>query len=431
MIFNRVVSTIVAEGGVLFVDVAKNKIIEQVEQDTHQLVCLLQELISIPSDNPPGDCLAIATHVIKKLQDYEDFTIQVLPVDVVDKHATDQQKIVNVLATKVFGSGQGPEIVLNAHGDVVPPGLGWTFDPYGGEIHEGAIYGRGAAVSKSDIAVYTYAVLALQQVAEQLEGKIVLAFTFDEETGGELGPKWLLEEGYIKPDYAITAGFTYSIVNAHNGCLHLEVKTIGRSAHAASPTDGIDALEAMTGILHGLYGYRNTLKDIHSQIAGIDSPSLVIGLIQAGINTNVVPDECVIRLDRRMIPEEEADDVEIRLRHFIASLVDSYPGIRLEIRRILLAEAYGPIRTDERLIQTVATNYQAITGETAPILGVPLYTDARHFAEFDVPVIMFGAGPRTLEDANAHRANEHVAVMDLELATKIVSCSLYDLLKKR
>ena len=99
----------------------------------------------------------------------------------------------------------GPIIALNAHGDVVPPGEGWTVDPYGGEVRGAALYGRGAAVSKSDFATYAFALLALETLHGDLSGTIELHLTYDEETGGEIGPKWLLDQALTKPDYAICA----------------------------------------------------------------------------------------------------------------------------------------------------------------------------------------------------------------------------------
>ncbi|MDQ6596616.1 M20/M25/M40 family metallo-hydrolase [Bacillus salipaludis] len=225
-------------------------------------------------------------------------------------------KVSNVIGFQTFGNTQGPEITLNSHGDVVPPGLGWTQNPYGGNIVDGKLYG-GAAVSKSDIASFTFATLALRQLKETLNGKISLAFTFDEETGGDIGPKWLLEKGLINPDMAICPGFTYSLANAHNGCLHLEVKLKGKSAHAAEPQYGHDALEAMTGVLSALYEYRKGFSEIKSNIPNVGSPNLVVGLISGGINTNVVPDTATIRIDRRLIPEENPKFAEAEIRNVI------------------------------------------------------------------------------------------------------------------
>lgn len=408
----------------------KQQIINFIEENQEQLITFLKELVSIPSDNPPGDCQKIAEHIYKRLDGYGFENVSINEVEEELVKAVGMIKASNVVGFQTFGNGEGPEITLNSHGDVVPPGLGWTQDPYGGEIVDGKLYGRGAAVSKSDIASFTFATLALRQLQAKLNGKISLAFTFDEETGGDIGPKWLLDKGLINPDMAICPGFTYNLVNAHNGCLHLEVKLKGKSAHAAEPQYGHDALEAMTGVLAALYEYRKGFSKIKSEVPGIDSPNLVVGLISGGINTNVVPDTTTIRIDRRLIPEENPQAAETAIRNVIAEALESYPGVEAEITQILLARSFGPVPVDSPLVKSFADNWPEIMGGgELPIHGVPLYTDARHFYEAGIPVVLFGAGPRTLLEANGHRADEHVKVDDLLKATKITALALYDLLQ--
>lgn len=412
------------------INAEKQQLIKYIEDHKEELIGFLQELVSIPSDNPPGDTQKIAEHIGKRLREFQFEDVVLYEVEEELVKAAGMIQVSNVVGFSTFGNGEGPEITLTAHGDVVPPGLGWTQDPYGGNVMDGKLYGRGAAVSKSDIASYTFAALALRQFQSKLQGKISFAFTFDEETGGEVGPKWLLERKLIHPDMAIYPGFTYSLVNAHNGCLHLEVKLKGKSAHAAEPQYGHDAIEAMTGVLNAIYKYRDTLSTIHSKIPGIDTPNLTIGLISGGINTNVVPDECVIRLDRRLIPEENGELVEKQLRNCIASSVENYDGIYAEVNRILLANSFGPTPVESQLVQAISSNWKQIMGveEDLPIKGSPLYTDARLFAEAGVPVVLFGAGPRTLLEANGHRADEHVKMDDLLKSTKIIALAIYDLL---
>ena len=155
-----------------------------------------------------------------------------------------------------------------------------------------------------DFATYAFALLALKDNPAGLDGTVELHLTYDEETGGFLGPEWLLEQGISKPDLAISAGFSYAVVTAHNGVLHLEVTVHGRQAHAAMPESGADALQAATGVLTALHAERKRLAKRKSKQAGIGSPKLTVGLISGGINTNVVPDRIVMRLDRRLIPEE-------------------------------------------------------------------------------------------------------------------------------
>src|SRR4029078_9026362 len=180
----------------------------------------------------------------------------------------------------------------------------------GAEEKGGAIYGRGAAVSKADFASYAVALLALKDNPAGLDGMVELHLTYDEESGGFIGPKWLLDEGISKPDLAISAGFSYAVITAHNGVLHLEVTVKGRQAHAALPESGADALEAAAGVLAALYKERRLLRAIKSNQPGIGTPKLTVGLISGGINTNVVPDRIVMRLDRRLIPDENGARVE-------------------------------------------------------------------------------------------------------------------------
>jgi succinyl-diaminopimelate desuccinylase len=411
----------------------KESLVQWIEEHQAELNYFLKKIVQVPSDNPAGDCYPIAAFLYQQLKELGFEDVSLLEVDQDEVKAAGMISLANVLTRTKFGTGEGTNIVLNAHGDVVPPGLGWSVDPYGGEIINGKMYGRGVAVSKSDIAAYSYAVLALKQakISQQLQGIVDLAFTFDEETGGELGPRRLLDQGAINPDQAIAAGFTYSAVNAHNGCLHFEVKTIGKSAHAALPHTGIDALEATTQILNALYEYRQTLAAKKSTVPGIDHPTLVVGLISGGINTNVVPDECTIRVDRRLIPGEDGNEAEAEFRKIVEQAVQHIKGLKIEIRKILHAESFGPVPEDSPLIAALTDNWKLMMkgkGELA-INGVPIYADARHFSTAGIPTIMFGVGPKRLEEANGHRADENIRLEDLSDATKIIACTLYDLLE--
>jgi acetylornithine deacetylase/succinyl-diaminopimelate desuccinylase-like protein len=301
-------------------------------------------------------------------------------------------------------------------------------DPYAAEIRDGWMYGRGVAVSKSDFCTYAFALAALRDCGAPLSGTVELHFTYDEETGGEIGPAWLLAEGISKPDLAIGAGFSYAVVNAHNGCLHLEVTVNGKSAHAAMPSTGADALEAAAGILQAIYAYRKTLAARDSAIAGIGAPQITVGLIGGGINTNVVPDRVKFRLDRRIIPDEIAADVETELTALIVAGGADMPGITVQVRRILLAEPLTPLPGAARMTEILAARASAVFGEDITAKGVPLYTDARHYAAAGIPIVLYGAGPHTIEQANAHRADERLELADLTKATAVVALTLLDLL---
>nr|WP_094840536.1 M20/M25/M40 family metallo-hydrolase [Bordetella genomosp. 11] len=394
----------------------------------------LRELVRVPSDNPPGDCEAIARRAQSLLQDLGlEVEAHVVPTELVQ--ANGMRSAVNLIVRHRFGPG-GPVIALNAHGDVVPPGEGWRRDPYGGDIehdaqHGPVMYGRGVAVSKSDFATYTWALLALREAQRQgaaMHGAVELHFTFDEEAGGEIGPRWLLDQGLSSPDYAVSAGFGYAVTSAHNGCLHVEVSVQGRQAHAAMPETGLDALEAATQVLQALYAFRAELAGRRSGTPGIGAPTLNVGLIHGGINTNVVPDRVTFRVDRRMIPEEAGHDAEAELRGIVEAAIARRPGCAATVRRIMLAQPLTQLPGAERLIEPLRRHAARIMQADIPVQGVPLYTDARHYTQRGIPTVLYGAGPRTLVEAGGHNADENLRLEDLRKATQVVTLTLAELL---
>jgi acetylornithine deacetylase/succinyl-diaminopimelate desuccinylase-like protein len=389
----------------------------------------LAELVQIPSDNPPGDCAPHATRAALLLEHF-GFNVERHAVPGAQVRENGMASCINLVVRERF-SASGPIIACNAHGDVVPPGEGWTTDPYGAEIRDGRMFGRGVAVSKSDFATYAFALLALKAAAAagaRLTGAVELHFTHDEEVGGAIGPAWILAQGLTRPDYAISAGFSYAITTAHNGCLHIEVEVRGKSGHAAEPQKGVDALEAATAMLGDLYSMRRGYGSIRSRTPGIATPTLVVGLIKGGINTNVVPDHVVFRLDRRIIPEEDAEEVESALTKKLRESASRWSGVTVSIRRVLLAMPFVPISGQETLVSVIQRNAKAVLGETIATRGMPIYTDARHYSTAGIPTVLYGAGPRTLEEANGHRADENLVLDDLYKATEVVALSLYDLL---
>lgn len=388
-------------------------------------VCFLQELVRVPTDTPPGDNAPHAERTAELLAAM-GLAAERHPVPAAQVQACGMQSITNLVVRRRYGGG--PVVALNAHGDVVPPGEGWTHDPYGGEIEGGKLYGRAAAVSKSDFASYTFAVRALEASGLKLKGGVELLFTYDEEFGGELGPGWLLDRGLTKPDFLIAAGFGYEVITAHNGCLQMEVTVLGTMAHAAIPHTGVDALQGAVAILNALYAQNEVYRTITSQVPGITHPYLNVGRIEGGTNTNVVPGKVVLKLDRRMIPEEDPAAVEATLRRVIAEAAATRPGVTVEIRRLLLAHAWRPDDRNATLVRSLQRHASEIFGEPIPTSGTPLYTDVRLFGARGIPAAIYGAGPRTVRESNAKRADEHLVLEDLRRATKVIARTLADLL---
>ncbi|MDB5749797.1 MAG: acetylornithine deacetylase or succinyl-diaminopimelate desuccinylase [Ramlibacter sp.] len=396
--------------------------------DAHfdEQVRFLQELVRVPTDTPPGNNAPHAERTAELLKGF-GFEAERHAVPEAEVRAHGLEAITNLIVRRKYGVGR--TVALNAHGDVVPPGEGWSHDPYGGEIEGGSIFGRATAVSKGDFSSFTFAVRALESLQTALKGGVELHFTYDEEFGGELGPGWLLKNGLTRPDLLIAAGFSYEVVTAHNGCLQMEVTVHGKMAHAAIPDTGIDALQGAVAILNALYAQNTMYRQVSSEVAGIKHPYLNVGRIEGGTNTNVVPGKVMFKLDRRMIPEENPVEVEANIRQVIADAAAQCRGVRVEIRRMLLANALKPLAGNQPLVEAIQKHGKALFGQEIPAMGTPLYTDVRLYGEAGIPGVIYGAGPRTVLESHAKRADERLELEDLRRATKVVARTLYDLLQ--
>ncbi|SDM46017.1 Acetylornithine deacetylase/Succinyl-diaminopimelate desuccinylase [Oryzisolibacter propanilivorax] len=406
-----------------------------IDQHFDEQVQFLQELVRVPTDTPPGNNAPHAERTAELIAPF-GFEAERHAVPEAEVRDYGMQSITNLIVRRPYGDG-GRTVALNAHGDVVPPGEGWTHDPYGAEIVDGAMYGRATAVSKSDFSTFTFAVRALEEVAKPAKGAVELHFTYDEEFGGLLGPGWLLAQGLTKPDLMIAAGFSYEVVTAHNGCLQMEITVHGKMAHAAVPETGVDALQAATAIMNGLYAENVKYKAVRSQVPGINHPYVNIGRIEGGTNTNVLPGKVVLKIDRRMIPEENPAEVEASIRGVIDQAVQSFntergytgeDAVRVEIKRLLLANAMTPLAGNAPLVDAIQRHGEQLFGAKPPAVGTPLYTDVRLYVERGIPGVIYGAGPRTVLESHAKRSDERVQLEDLRRATKVVARSLVDLL---
>jgi len=401
--------------------------------DAHfdEQVKFLQALVQVPTDTPPGNNAPHAERTAELLKGF-GYEAEKHAVPQADVKAYGLESITNLIVRRKYG--QGKTIALNAHGDVVPPGEGWTHDPYGGEIENGAMYGRATAVSKSDFSTFTFATRALESLGLPLKGGVELHFTYDEEFGGEMGPGWLLAKGLTKPDLMIAAGFSYQVVTAHNGCLQMEVTVQGEMAHAAVPDTGTDALQGAVHILNALHALNADYKKITSTVEGITHPYLNVGQISGGTNTNVMPGKVVFKLDRRMIPEENPAEVEASIRKTIEEAAKSFNPprggklLKVDIRRMLLANAMKPLAGNAPLVDAIQKHGGEVFGEPIPAVGTPLYTDVRLYVERGIPGVIYGAGPRTVLESHAKRADERVQLEDVRRATKVVARTLLDLL---
>jgi acetylornithine deacetylase/succinyl-diaminopimelate desuccinylase-like protein len=197
----------------------------------------------------------------------------------------------------------------------------------------------------------------------------------------------------------------------------------------------VDALQGAVAILNALYHQNTLYKAITSKVDGINHPYINVGLIEGGTNTNVIPGKVMLKLDRRMIPEENPEQVEANIRQVIADAVNTFNQgrasdmqISANIHRMLMAHSMQPLAGNKPLVEAIQKHGQQLFGEPIPAMGTPLYTDVRLYGERGIPGVIYGAGPRTVLESHAKRADERLDLEDLRRATKVVARTLFDLL---
>jgi len=412
----------------------RKKVLGEVDRLKDDALECLVRLVQCKSVNPPGDydeITQVMADIFKEL-DFDEIKTLHVPDELVKARGLETPRI-NVLGT-MKGTDGTPTLALNPHLDVVPPGdlSKWSVDPWACEIKEDKgiewIYGRGVQDCLGDLVQYIFALNALRNAGVKLKGNAVVVGSIDEETGGHLGPKWLLDEDHVKADYAIIEGSTYSLRNAANGVLWMNVTTLGKNAHAATPQYGIDAIRGMHRVLGELYEYQNRLTKRRSEVEGILYPTMVPSIIHAGIKENIVADKCEMRFDRRIIPEENAEDVRKEIIRIFEGLMQTDDELSIEWEELLYAESSGPTAPDNKLIQTMINAGKEALGRDLPVTGLSGFTDARFYWLRGIPIVHFGLGPKDPSDGRAHGPDERAPLDELANGTKILALAIMDLL---
>ncbi len=367
---------------------------------------LLQELVRIPSPNPPGDTRDIANFVAERMR--------AIGCDVRQPSPAAKPEALNTIA--VLGAGE-PRIMLHAHIDTVPiaatEAQKWSVDPYAGAIHDGALYGKG---SIDDKAVLASMMLAMMEASEQaaLQGTLVLVAAAEEEVGGQLGTKWLADARRLPAcDFIIVGEQTGNkVATAHKGVLRATVRTSGVSVHATNPDRGVNAIVAMSKIVAALDLYHRDLARLIHPVVGV--PTCNIGVIAGGSTANAVPDACAINLDRRMIPGEDPEDVKAELQSVIEA-VDVAPA-SAAIGDFVYSRWFDSGLSTKHARTFMDCVRGQLDEEPGPIGYLP-GSDAKHLMDLARgDMIIFGPGSYEV----AHAADEHVRLADYEATTAIL-----------
>lgn len=417
------------------------KISAAVDQHADEIVEFAADLIRIPTVNPPGEEYETCARFIGERLRACDFEVHYVSADGRPEHTAAHPRV-NVIGRRA-GASAHPLVHVNGHFDVVPPGDGWTVDPFGGVVRDGRIYGRGACDMKAGIAAGLYAAEILRRAGLALPGTIEVSGTVDEESGGLAGVHHLAEQQWLtkdKTDFVIIPEplDVDRVCIGHRGVYWFEVEARGRIGHGSMPFLGASAIEGMGQFLHLV---EHTLKpQLHARTTGV--PVVPPGARHATINTNgiaggqpvdgvqtpCVADHCRAVFDRRFLIEEGLDVT----REEIGALVDAarrlVPGIRFELHDRLIVH---PTRTpdDSPIIPALTNAIQTVLGRPASLVASPGTYDHKHVARVaGVPhCVAYGPG----ELVQAHQPDEYCAVADLVAATKVMAIAALDLMGRR
>ncbi|MBT6096421.1 MAG: M20/M25/M40 family metallo-hydrolase [Rhodospirillaceae bacterium] len=389
----------------------------------------LSALVRINSENPPGHSAGV-TRKLEELLLGQNFTIERRPVDADAAMALGREPYDMLSVSLEFGDdpAAGPMLVLACHADTAPAGQDWTHDPQGAAIDGGRMFGRGVSDGKGDLAAYVYALLAVRDCADGLQGRVQLLIGFDGASGGELGPHRLLAGADQQPNFAIVPGAARAIGTTATGVLDLDVSVKGVSAPAGSPQMGADALEGAAAVLSALYRHRDTLSTRTSEIEGIGSPTLVVTEIRGGEGALAVPGEVTMLVDRRLLPEEDAKAVESEVTNIIGRAAAPIQGVVCRVRRRRLLHAVVPGDEVSKLRDLISAVCEQVTEERPAVYGAAFETSARDFAAADVPVVMYGAGSVGATGHMATRPDEALVLDDLRVATEVLANAIIELL---
>jgi len=420
-----------------------NALTVAIQSRRDDLIALTRDLIRIPTLNPPGDCY-------REICDYLDKRLQKsgFATELIRAHGTpgdsDKYPRWNIVARHA-GAGPGDCVHFNSHTDVVEVGSGWTKDPFGGELSDGKIYGRGACDMKGGLAASIIAAEAFIAIYPDYNGAIEISGTADEESGGYGGVAYLAEKGYFNP-----ARVQHVIIPeplnkdrvclGHRGGWWAEIETFGEIAHGSMPFLGDCAVRHMGAVLREfetkLYpamAARTTEMPVVPE--GARSSTMNINSIHGGQNeqaadytglpAHCVPDSCRIVIDRRFLAEENVDDVRSEVKGLLEGLKANRDRFDYDMREI---NVVLPSMTDRDapIAQTIADEIEKVLGKPAEFVASPGTYDQKHIDRIGKLKNCIAYGPGILE--LAHKPDEYIGVDDMIDSAQVMAGALVNIL---
>jgi succinyl-diaminopimelate desuccinylase len=414
-----------------------DRVTAEVDRATDEIVQFTTDLVRIPTVNPPGEEYAACAHFLGDFLQRRGFGIEYVAAEGRAEH-TARHPRVNVIGSR--RGGAGPVVHLNGHIDVVPPGEGWTVDPFGGLVRDGKIYGRGVCDMKAGIAAAVFAAEAIERAGVRLPGTIEISGTVDEESGGFAGVAHLAERGRIargRTDFVIIPEplNVDRICVGHRGVYWFEVTARGRIGHGSMPFLGVSAIDGMGRLLQAvrdelmpsLASRRTAVPVVPSgaRHATINVNGIEGGQPVEGIQTPCVADRCRAVFDRRFLIEEGFEATKQEIAELVERVAARDGGVRFDVRDLMVVH---PVRTpdDSPVIAALEQSIARVLGRRAELVASPGTYDHKHVARIAGVPHCVAYGPGELE--LAHQPDEYCRIDDIVNAAKVLALAVLDLM---
>src|SRR3984885_2116161 len=413
-------------------------VFKRVEETGSEMIAFLQELVRIPTVNPPGEHYEANAELIGgKLREF-GYDTHYIAAEGCREH-TEEYPRLNVLG-RMEGSRARPCLHFNGHFDVVPVGEGWTVDPFGAEIREGRLYGRGASDQKAGIAASIFAIEAIRRSGLRLQGTVEQSGSVDEESGGFAGVAHMAKLGWIsqdKTDFVIITEPTNvdRIFLGHRGVYWFKVTTHGRIAHGSMPHLGISAVDHLVDFLYDVnhqlkpsLAQRKTAVPVEppgSRYASINVNAVFGGQPEDGMQTPCVVDRSGAIFDRRFLAEENLDDVRGEVKALLEQLQEKNPDFKYNMEDMMIVQ---PVQTDPncQLVSTISESLEQIFGRPPKLAASPGTYDQKHVVRVGNVQQCIAYGPGILDQA--HLPDEYVLVEDVITSAKVMALTALRLL---
>ncbi|OYT57330.1 MAG: succinyl-diaminopimelate desuccinylase [Desulfurococcales archaeon ex4484_217_2] len=410
------------------------KVLKKVDELHEYYVNLLKDMVSIATVVPPGEnykeFVEYGKEVLKDLG--MEVSVVEVPKDYLAKHIPEMKDNPRyILLGRLKGDGK-TTLHFNGHYDVVPPGAGWRTDPFKPVIVNGKLYGRGASDMKGGIVSILTAIKALVESGIEISGTLEVSMTPDEEIGGMCGANYMLEAELTKPDYCIIAepsGYDRVWIG-HKGSLWGEIVVYGKTAHASTPWLGVNAFEKMVKLANKLIEQLKPKVESKVTKYETDAPegkraTIVLGsIVKGGVKINVVPDKVIFQFDRRVLPEEDFENVIKEVEEVIEEAKKEDPELKAEFK-VLFEAKPAAISPQSKLALAMKEAVREVIGREPRLTLSTGFLDARFFVEKGIETLTYGPG----DLSQAHVANEYIELSKIPLVSKAYILSIMKLLK--